>query len=291
MKELWLITFIWAFSYSIIGAYIAPHLDAYMAVLIRSIIGFLIFLPFIKKMHSNLKISLLSIGALQFGITYVLLYKSYNYLSTQEVLLFTITTPLFVTLIEDFFIRKINIMALLTAILAVAGAFIMRFNTITGDYLWGFMLLQLANFCFALGQVSYRNVSKSYPHVAHHAFVYFFLGACIINILAYYLWGNTSRVPEILGGIGKNLSSNTWLAIGFVSIIATGLGQYLWCVGAKKVKNAASLAIMNNAVIPIGLIVNMLFWEKAINIKSFILGLLFMLLAWYLSQFKIKSQV
>jgi drug/metabolite transporter (DMT)-like permease len=55
---------------------------------------------------------MLLIGALQFGVTYVCLYLSFRVLTVPEVLLFTVLTPLHVTLIEDALNRRFNPWAL-----------------------------------------------------------------------------------------------------------------------------------------------------------------------------------
>lgn len=65
--------------------------------------------------------AMLLIGALQFGITYVCLYLSFRVLSVPEVLLFTILTPLHVTLIEDALNRRFNPWALVAALVAVGA--------------------------------------------------------------------------------------------------------------------------------------------------------------------------
>ncbi len=276
MKELWIVTFIWAFSYSIIGQFISPFVDPYFAVLFRSSVGLLIFLPFIKMLKLRLGLTLIIIGALQFGVTYILLYQAYAYLSTPEILLFTITTPIFVTILNDILQKKFQMIAFISALIAVVGAFIIRYDQLTDNFFKGFILLQCANVTFACGQVYYRDTSKKMPHIAHHAFGYFFLGACLINLIAFVALGNKTRVPDLLVSAGVATTASTWLALIFVSVIATGLGQFLWCVGAKKVAGG-TLAVMNNAVIPIGIIVNLIFWNKPTNYVSLTIGASIML--------------
>ncbi len=69
-------------------------------------------------------------GALQFGITYVCLYISFSLLSVPEVLLFTILTPLHITLIDDLLNRHFQPWALISALIATLGAAVIR-NVIT----------------------------------------------------------------------------------------------------------------------------------------------------------------
>jgi len=58
-------------------------------------------------------------GFIQFGLMYIAYTAAFNYLKAYEVALFTIFTPIYVTLINDLFNRKFNPAFLLTALLAV----------------------------------------------------------------------------------------------------------------------------------------------------------------------------
>ena len=124
MPYLLIVTAIWAFSFSLIGEYLAGHVDSYFAVLTRIVIAGLLFVPLTRwRGHAPAFVrGMLLIGALQFGITYVCLYLSFSVLTVPEVLLFTILTPLHVTLIEDALNRRFNPWALVAAAVAVLGA-------------------------------------------------------------------------------------------------------------------------------------------------------------------------
>jgi hypothetical protein len=52
--------------------------------------------------------------------------------------------------------------------------------------------------------------------------------------------------------------------------VASGAGYFL-NQGVIKV-NTGSLAIMNNALIPVGLIVNLVIWNKEADIKKILIG-------------------
>ncbi len=49
MPYLVLVTCIWAFSFSFIGVYLAGQVDSYFAVLTRTFLAALVFVPFLKK--------------------------------------------------------------------------------------------------------------------------------------------------------------------------------------------------------------------------------------------------
>ena len=97
------VTALWAFSFSLIGAYLSGQVDSYFAVLVRIVLATLVFLPFLKPrlLANRHKLALMAIGAVQLGLMYIFFYQSFLLLSVPEVLLFTIFTPLYVTLIDD----------------------------------------------------------------------------------------------------------------------------------------------------------------------------------------------
>lgn len=50
----------------------------------------------------------MGIGAIQLGLMYVFYYHSFLFLSVPEVLLFTVMTPIYITLINDAFRHKFH---------------------------------------------------------------------------------------------------------------------------------------------------------------------------------------
>lgn len=104
------VTVLWAFSFSLIGEFLAGHVDSDFAVLSRVLLASLLFLPLTRwaGVPGRLKLGIMLTGALQFGITYLCLYRSFAYLTVPEVLLFTVFTPLYVTLIDDALYRRFS---------------------------------------------------------------------------------------------------------------------------------------------------------------------------------------
>ena len=256
MRHLIIVTVLWAFSFSLIGEYLAGQVDSYFAVLTRIVIAGLVFLPLTRwrGVAPGFMRGMLVIGALQFGVTYVCLYLSFSVLTVPEVLLFTILTPLHVTLIEDAFNRRFNPWALLAALVAVAGAAVIRYDQISADFYYGFFLLQIANATFAAGQVFYKHLLTRYPSSTpeYRRFGYFYLGALAIALPAFLLLGNAARLPTS--------ASQRWVLI-WLGMVASGLGLYWWNKGASLV-DGGTLAVMNNALVPAGLLVNLLLWNR-----------------------------
>ncbi|KTB58285.1 MULTISPECIES: carboxylate/amino acid/amine transporter [Pseudomonas] len=283
MGYLLVVTLIQAFSFSLIGEYLAGHVDSYFAVLVRVVLAGLIFIPLTRwrSVAPPFMRGMLLIGALQFGVTYVCLYLSFRVLTVPEVLLFTILTPLHVTLIEDALNRRFNPWALVAALVAVGGAAVIRFDQITPNFLMGFLLLQLANFTYAAGQVMYKHLVARYPSDLPHyrRFGYFYLGALIVVLPAFLLFGKTNFLPE---------APLQWGVLVFLGLVSTALGMYWWNKGACLV-NGGTLAVMNNLHVPVGLLLNLLIWNQHEPLGRLALGGLVILGAVWVSRLGVRK--
>lgn len=266
MLLLVLVTVLWAFSFSLIGEFLAGHVDSDFAVLSRVLLAALLFMPVTRwrGVPSQLRLGILITGALQFGVTYLCLYRSFSYLSVPEVLLFTIFTPLYITLIDDALNRRFSPVALLAAAVATLGAGIIRYDGLSQDFLTGFLLLQLANLTFAAGQVGYKHIMARYPLSipAWRTFGYFFFGAFLVALPSWLVFGDSSRLPA---------TPLQWGILAWLGLAASGAGLYLWNRGACQV-DAGTLAVMNNALVPAGLLVNLLIWNQQADLLRLALG-------------------
>lgn len=267
MLYLCIVTILWAFSFSLIGQYLAGSVDSYFAVVTRISLAALVFLPITqwRGVASSFIKGVMICGALQFGITYVCLYLSFSVLSVPEVLLFTILTPLHITLIDDFLNHRFQPWALVAALVAVFGAGIIRYDAINQNFLMGFLLLQVANFTFATGQVYYKKLVKQFPSdiPQYKRWGYFYIGGFLVAFPAFLLLGNPSSVLSI--------TAWQWGILVWLGLAASALGMYWWNKGACQV-DAGTLGIMNNALIPAGLLVNLIFWNHQADIPRLILG-------------------
>lgn len=185
-------TILWAFSFSLIGEYLAGQVDSWFSVLMRLALAALVFLPFLRwRGHrpSTLLLYML-VGMLQLGVMYLLSFEAYLYLSVSEFLLFTVMTPLYVTLIYDLISRRpLRMGYIFSALLAVAGAAIIRYDKVSDHFWFGLLLVQLANICFAAGMVGYKRLQETRPMPQHTAFSWFYLGAVLIAVIAWCAWG------------------------------------------------------------------------------------------------------
>ncbi|MBR9884220.1 MAG: EamA family transporter [Oceanospirillales bacterium] len=278
MRYLIFVTLLWAFSFSLIGEYLAGRVDSYFAVLTRIVIAGALFLPLLRwrGMAAGLVGGIMLTGALQFGITYVCLYLSFEHLTVPEVLLFTITTPLYVAMIDEGLKGRFSLGPLAATALAVVGAGIIRYDGISDDYLLGFLILQLANAAFAAGQVGYAHLVRRYAVEGplYRSFGFFYIGALAVVLPAFLLLGNPERLPQ---------TPVQWGVLAWLGLAASGLGFYLWSKGATLV-DGGTLGIMNNALIPAGLVVNLVLWNRDADLLRLGLGGAVILLSLWLNR-------
>lgn len=260
------VTLLWAFSFSLIGVYLAGQVDSWFSVWIRVALASVVFLPFLKfrGVEKSLIAKLMVIGGFQLGLMYCFYYQSFLLLSVPEVLLFTVFTPIYVTLIYDLLKGRFSPWYLVTAAIAVAGAAFIKFDGINENFILGFLVVQGANLCFAIGQVGYKYVMEQSPVELpqHTVFGYFYLGALCVATVAFALMGNIDKLPT---------TQLQWGILIYLGLIASGLGYFAWNKGACLV-NAGALAVMNNVLVPAGLLVNIVIWNRDVDLVRLSIG-------------------
>ncbi|SQI41842.1 carboxylate/amino acid/amine transporter [Leminorella richardii] len=248
-------TIIWSFSFSLIGVYLAGQVDPWFSVLMRIGLASLLFVPFLKPKGLSLlpALAFMASGASQLGVMYLFYYHSFLYLSVEEVLLFGITMPIYITLIYDALRgQALRWRYLFSAALAVVGAGVINFSQPKPGFWLGMAIIQAANFFFALGQVGYKRAMERYTLPPTQAGALFYLGALCVAAVAWLWQGDASQLPT---------TTTQWLILLWLGFGASGLGYFMWNYGASRV-DAGTLAIMNNAMIPVGLIVNFALWQE-----------------------------
>lgn len=279
MGYLFAVTLLWAFSFSLIGVYLAGQVDAWFSVLIRVALAALVFLPFLKKIPTPLAFKLMLIGAMQLGVMYGFYYHSFLFLSVPEVLLFTVMTPLYITLLNDALNKQFNPQFFIVAFIAVLGAITIRYENLDSNFLVGLLLVQGANISFAIGQVTYKRLMLNKQLDDKTVFGWFFIGALIVASACYALFGDLNKLPS---------TSTQWGILIYLGIVASGLGYFMWNKGATLV-NVGALAVMNNLLIPAGIIVNVLIWNRDADLLRLSIGAGVMLSALVVNQIMAKS--
>ena len=268
MTLLILITLLWAASFSLIGVYLAGQVDGYFVVFVRMALALLTVLPFFdwRQLHKNRPhlAKLAGIGAIQIGTMYLFLYHAFIYLSVTEVLLFTIFTPLYITLIDELILnrRHLPVIWWLAAATSVAGAAIIRYQPLSDDFVTGFFLIQAANACFALGQVAYKRLPSGSALQQTQQFPAFFFGAVVVAGVGVLTFGDLNKLPA---------TSLQWGILIWLGVVASGMGYLGWNIATKQV-NTGQLATMNNALIPAGILVNVLLWQQTTDYSRLLIG-------------------
>lgn len=265
MVYLLLVSFIWAFSFGIIKDNLVG-IDSNFVAFARLLIPAVLFLPFIRLQGLQRKTiaKLALIGMLQYGVMYITYIYSFQFLKAYEVALFTILTPLYVTLVNDFLKRRFIWVNLATTILAIIGsAIIVQARLIENTLLTGFFILQISNFCFAFGQLYYKDTLARLPHIKdRQIFGLLYLGAAFITGVTTLAFADLSTI---------RLDRTQLLSILYLGVIASGIGFFLWNLGARQV-NAGALAILNNLKIPLAIIVSLVFFKESAHIPSLAVG-------------------
>lgn len=261
MAALVIVSFLWAFSFGLIRRYLV-QLDSSAVAWMRLALSLGAFLPWLRfrVLALGSLVRVLVIGALQFGLMYLLYLEAFRYLKAYQVAVLTLVTPVFVCLFDALLERRFSPLALSSAVLAALGAMIVVAAQPLGHAEWrGILLVQGSNASFALGQLLYRKIRLRYPDVPDRMLMpWLYVGATLIASPFA-----ASKVFETL----EILSVVQGLVICYLGVIASGLGFYLWNKGAVQV-SASSLSVMNNLKIPLGVLVSLLvFGEKAHTVR------------------------
>jgi drug/metabolite transporter (DMT)-like permease len=264
MWQLVLVSFIWAFSFGLIKRHLAG-VDSTFVTAARLGLALLVFLPFLRLRGVGARTTavLAAIGAVQFGLMYLAYIESFRYLRAYEAALFTITTPIFVTLLADALDGTFRVRALLAALLAVIGtAFVAVKSADLKITLTGLALVSLSNAAFAIGQVLYRRLRARQTTLRDRdVFAVLYGGGFFVAVTTMLIKdASVTLAPPQL-----------WTLL-YLGVLASGLGFFLWNVGATRV-SAGTLAVMNNLKIPLAVVVALLAFGEQANLPALIASL------------------
>lgn len=278
---------LWAFSFGLIKGQLAG-LDPVAVAFARLLLAAAAFVPalILRPVPRGAITPALGLGAIQFGLMYVLYLAAYQWLPAWKVALFTVFTPFFVLWISDLRRGRIGWRALPPAALAVAGALWVQWGDaadlahpgwtdLFGEQQWkGFLLLQGANLCFAFGQVYFGGLVARTGGRESGLLGWMYLGAAVATALAFALRG------------GADLQAWTpaaWRAILYLGLAPTALGFYLWNRGAASCL-PGRLAAANNLKIPLAVLVAWTVFGESAHYGRALVGLAAVVLALFWAQ-------
>lgn len=278
MFYLLLVSFIWAFSFGLIKNQLAG-LDSTAVGVVRLGLSALVFLPLLRPSLATTRqrIALCAVGALQFGLMYLLYLRAFHYLQAFEIALFTVTTPLYILLLDALLQRRFQWAFWLAALMSVAGAAVIvwKKDATNVSSLTGVALMQASNFCFAAGQLAYRRIRGNMTKAPDFAvFGWLYLGAVIATAAASLALGSWSNFHPTL---------SQWGVLAYLGLLSSSLGFFWWNRGATLV-NAGTLAAMNNAKVPLGVACSLVFFREQADWQRLALGGGLLAIAVYLAE-------
>lgn len=268
---------IWAFSYGLIKGNLT-NLSPDFVAWTRMIIPFLLFMPFFSKKNLSIKHSLFLffIGAVQYGIMYLLVIRSYAYLQAHQIVLFTAFVPIYVTLIHNLWQKSFSLFQLGIAILSFLGVLCIYLGDLTWNAtLKGFLLVQLSDLCFAFGQVAYKRFRKKHKELQdQNVYALLFFGGVIIT-------GVSTSSLQGWSSFALLTAKQNYLLL-YLGAIASGLCFFLWNRASVKTP-IGTLAVFNNVKIPLGVLVSLVFFQEKANYPGLFISFLFLFTALILS--------
>ena len=264
MILLLIVSILWALSFGLTAQ--VSGLGAPFVAAARTVLAALVFLPFlnVKGLAPRRVLVFAGIGALQFGLMYLLYIASFHWLRSSEVALFTIFTPLFVTLVNDLLERRFSWLFLLTAGIAVVGTGICVWSGLgRAGLLRGFLLMQAANLCFALGQVLYRRAAPASGKRDRDLMGLLYLGASVVAV--------ATAAPTIQWDRVLDMSLHQLMVLVYLGVVASGLGFFLFNAGARRT-DIGTLAIFNNMKIPLAILASGLVFREPVDWSRLAVG-------------------
>jgi drug/metabolite transporter (DMT)-like permease len=266
MVLLLIVSFVWAFSFGLIKGRLAG-VDSTAVATLRLALALLVFLPFFRKSllpwRAALRLAL--IGAVQFGVMYLLYLRAFVYLPAFEIALFTITTPLFVAVLDAALERRWLARHVLAALLSVVGAGVVLWHAaVSSDRLLGVLLVQASNLCFAAGQLAWRRERPKLPAATGDAtlFVLPYTGALAVSVI----WSLFTT-----DWLALRLAPSQAVTLVYLGVFASGLCFFWWNLGATRV-NAGTLAVFNNAKIPLAVACSLVFFPESTDVPRLLVG-------------------
>ncbi len=257
MIPLIFVSLLWAFSFGLIKGRLVG-LDPVAISVLRLGFAAVVFLPFLRPRALPRRdvIALTVIGAVQFGVMYMLYTAAYVHLKAHEVALATILTPVYVALLDAAVENRTRWRHIIAASLAVAGAGVLMWQNRTSDTIvTGFLLVQGSNLCFAAGQVAYRHLRPTLPKDVSDMRVFFWpcFGAFSVAVISSLLLTDWRAFQP---------TSLQWGVLVYLGALASGLGFFLWNYGSTRV-NTGTLAVFNNAKVPLAVVCSMIFFHES----------------------------
>lgn len=266
MSALLVASLLWAFSFGLIKGELAG-LSPVAVAAGRLVVAALIFLPLAGRGVAQPRVRLAAalLGAVQFGLMYVLYVASFRWLAAWVVALMTIFTPLYVMLLVGGLAGRERLRNLAVVTLAVVGAGLVTVQGSRSGTVWpGILLLQGANLCFAVGQLRFGVLKRRTGAPDAGLVAWMYVGAAAVTVAALPVAATLGDNPF------AGWSVRALLVLLYLGALPTALGFYLWNRGAARTR-PAFLAAANNLKVPLAVVVAWLvFGEEVARGRAFL---------------------
>lgn len=280
----WLIvaSIIWSFSPGFLKM-LSTKVDPFLLGVVRLVLalGFSLLACFILRVIWRKSTELaweskkrwVMVGFFQVGLMYAPYLLAFKYLKGYEAALFTMTTPIYVVAInmvrERFFSRRL----VLAACLAVVGGLVVAWKGLdSSGLLTGVLLVQASNILFAFGQslIAQEKITSLGDYVSTTP--YYFAGGLLGTTLSLCVSGLLTSWPE------WTISSQDWMVLAWLGIVASGLGFLMWNRGVQSVSTGV-LAVMSDLKLPISIVVSIIVFSEQASFLRLTIGTLLMIIA------------
>jgi drug/metabolite transporter (DMT)-like permease len=290
----WLIgaSLIWGLSFGLIKG-LAQDIDPFTLGLYRSVVAAFVFVPWFRVPIKSPRMnqggheliddfisefsSAFFCGFVQIGLMYGPYLKSFQYLKSYEVALFTMTTPLIAGALMRPSERSSWSRLLCSISLATLGGCIVAWGDIVSDrWIIGVLLVQAANSLFVIGSLLWSRLfskeAEKRPRTQARLMTPYFMGASAASLVLIALF--SSPFPS--------LSRHHVFTIIWLGVMASGVGFFMWNLGVLRVQ-ATTLAVANNLKIPLAILISLLVFGESANGTTLSLGLAIIMLALWIA--------
>ena len=127
----------------------------------------------------------------------------------------------------------------------------------------GFLLMQGANLCFALGQILYRRLAPATGKRDRDLMGLLYLGAAMVAV--------TAALPSVPWDKVIGMSLHQLVVLLYLGVVASGFGFFLFNAGARRT-DIGTLAIFNNMKIPLAILASGMVFREAVDWPRLALG-------------------
>jgi len=232
----------------------------------------------IAKLSKKLILSFVTLGAIQYGVSYLAWVRAYLHVDISHLILFISIIPIYVSLIGMVYEGKLSHIKLLTSVASFLSILLIYSDQLRfeANLFKGFIFAQIANFCFAYGQVTYKKIQQNLPEVKDSdVFALMLLGALIVIMIATTASNGWNFLAQV--------SYREFGVIFYLGTVLSGLCMFLWNKGACMVSNG-TLAVINNLKFALNALVSVLLFQERIDLVKVIVSLTIILICVFIQE-------